>query len=64
MILVKKDKYRFGKGPNRRLSYKECAILQSFPKNFILEGPLNAKYMQVGNAVPPLLAKIFAESFY
>jgi DNA (cytosine-5)-methyltransferase 1 len=63
MKFVKQDKYRFGKPPNRRLSYKECARIQTFPKNFAFEGPLNFKYQQIGNAVPPLLSKVFAESF-
>lgn len=63
MVFVKKDKFRFDSGPNRRLSYKECAALQSFPKNFKFEGTLDERYKQIGNAVPPLLAKVFAESF-
>ena len=46
---------------NRRLSYKECAVIQSFPKDFVFEGPLVEKYKQIGNAVPPLLAKAVAE---
>ena len=64
MIFVKKDKYKFDEvGPNRRMAYKECAVVQSLSKNFVLEGPLNEKYKQIGNAVPPLLAEAFAESF-
>jgi DNA (cytosine-5)-methyltransferase 1 len=45
---------------NRRLSYKECAAIQSFPKDFDFDGPLVEKYKQIGNAVPPLLAKAVA----
>lgn len=47
----------------RRLSIRECAILQSFPENFIFSGNTLSKiYKQIGNAVPVLLAKKVAES--
>ncbi len=45
----------------RRLSVRECAILQTFPDDFIFTGSLNSMYRQIGNAVPPLLAKQIAE---
>lgn len=44
----------------RRLSVRECAILQTFPDDFIFHGSMNSMYRQIGNAVPPLLAKKIA----
>lgn len=49
-------------GSNRTLSIKECLLIQTFPENFILFGPLIEQYRQVGNAVPPLLAVFLAKS--
>lgn len=46
----------------RRLSARECAIIQTFPDNFVFTGSLNSIYRQIGNAVPPLLAKKIAEN--
>ncbi len=46
----------------RRLSARECAILQTFPDDFIFYGSLSSMYRQIGNAVPVLLAKRIAES--
>jgi len=58
-----KEKYHwlFQGNNNRRLSYKECAVIQSFPKSFKFEGPIIEKYKQIGNAVPPMLAKAVAD---
>ncbi|WP_416322113.1 DNA cytosine methyltransferase [Mycoplasmopsis felis] len=44
----------------RRLSVRECALLQTFPNNFIFTGNLSSMYRQIGNAVPPLLAEKIA----
>lgn len=45
----------------RRLSVRECAIIQTFPDEYIFVGSLNRMYTQVGNAVPVKLAKNLAE---
>lgn len=41
----------------RRLSWRECALLQTFPPSFLPTGPLPAKHAQIGNAVPPQLMR-------
>jgi DNA (cytosine-5)-methyltransferase 1 len=44
----------------RRMSVRECAILQTFPDNFIFYGSLGNMYKQIGNAVPVLMANKIA----
>lgn len=45
----------------RRLSARECAILQTFPDDFIFHGSLSSMYRQIGNAVPVKLANKIAD---
>lgn len=45
----------------RRLSVRECAMLQTFPMDFVFVGSLNRMYTQVGNAVPVRLAELVAK---
>lgn len=46
----------------RPISVREAARLQSFPDGFRFSGTMNPAFRQIGNAVPPLLAKAIAAS--
>lgn len=45
---------------DRAISVREAARLQTFPDSFVFCGTKDKQYQQVGNAVPPILAKSIA----
>jgi DNA (cytosine-5)-methyltransferase 1 len=45
---------------NRKLSWKEMAAIQTFPRSFRIDGPRVEIQRQIGNAVPSLLAEVLA----
>ena len=65
MCKVETDKWEFETDvPKfRRLSVRECAILQTFPNDFVFKyASINDGYKMVGNAVPVRLAEVIAKT--
>ena len=67
MAHLGKDGYshiHYDSAQRRTISVREAARLQSFPDGFLFRGTMNPAFRQIGNAVPPLLAKALAENIY
>jgi DNA (cytosine-5)-methyltransferase 1 len=57
-----KSRVQFHYSLPRRLTVRECARLQTFPDTFVFPHSNTTNIMQIGNAVPPLLAHCVASS--
>ena len=65
MAHIGKDTYshiHYDSDQTRCISVREAARLQSFPDGFVFEGTMNPAFRQIGNAVPPLMARAIAEA--
>jgi DNA (cytosine-5)-methyltransferase 1 len=47
---------------DRALTLRECALIQTFPNDFVFFGTYNEQALLIGNAVPPAFARILASS--
>lgn len=61
---MQKQTERCHPNETRPFTIREYARIQSFPDDWVFEGSITNKYKQIGNAVPPLLAKIMGGALY
>lgn len=54
----------FPDGTYRYLTIRESARVQTFPDNYIFQGPWSEAMRQIGNAVPMELAALVAQKIY
>lgn len=62
---IGKDTYshiHYDSAQARVITVREAARLQSFPDGFVFAGTMNPAFRQIGNAVPPLLARQIARA--
>lgn len=62
-ILTSKKTY-YHPTENRHLTVREAATIQSFQLGFKLHGGLSSQWRQIGNAVPPLMAKAIGKLYH
>jgi DNA (cytosine-5)-methyltransferase 1 len=65
MAHIGKDTYshiHYDSAQGRVISVREAARLQSFPDGFIFSGTMNPAFRQIGNAVPPVMAREIAKA--
>jgi DNA (cytosine-5)-methyltransferase 1 len=63
MAHIGKDTYshiHYDSAQGRVISVREAARLQSFPDGFVFAGTMNPAFRQIGNAVPPIMAREMA----
>src|SRR5205085_11711606 len=60
---IGKDTYshiHYDSKQGRVITVREAARLQSFPDGFVFSGTMNPAFRQIGNAVPPIMARALA----
>ena len=65
MAHIGKDTYshiHYDSTQGRVITVREAARLHSFPDGFIFAGTMNPAFRQIGNAVPPIMAREVAKA--